>query len=345
MIKKLLLILSVLVSLPAHSGDSNNAIAYLTAWGLTNNAAEVLAHADVDTYFLAFAKWNENALISTSNGLLEAPDDLTSEPSLAYSTWTQLAFEQPSKEFLISFGGQEFEAIWDQLKHDNVERIASAIANLLVTSYPVFQESESGERTVVGHAQLDGVDFDFEQSKRLTEAQNELVLKLAMLVRKEVNQSKRIVLTTYHVGADNPDCIDDLVLKGCSFTEIPRSSHHGEVLPILKSSVGVFDYYNVMTYDAGRGFDYQTAMANYHQVVGNRALINLGVTINRQWGPDGGFVMPVAENNHRVSWQQQQGFGGFFVWALGKSSEARNLDSQVSLFNEFARLNRGKTSD
>jgi chitinase len=88
-----------------------------------------------------------------------------------------------------------------------------------------------------------------------------------------------------------------------------------------------------MTYDAGRNFDYKTSMNNYFKAVGGRSDLRFGVSINQQWGQHGRFVMPVNENNARAKWQAEQKYGGFFVWAIGASSEARSLDSQIRIFN------------
>ena len=331
---KLLICLGLFTSSPSSAGQ---AAAYLTSWGLPDNAVEVLAAADVDTFLLAFAKWDEQAQLGYSDGLLKIPVESDSQPTSGYTTWTQLAHSHPDNEFLISFGGQEFESIWDTLSADNAEQIALMIADLLNTSFPVYRTEEDGIRKQIGEVELDGVDFDFEQAKRLSKQQNELLLDLSKRLRNKIGKNKRIVLTAYHVGADPLPCLKETIQQDCSYKQLPRSSHHGEVIPLLNESRGLFDYYNIMAYDAGRDFDYQTAMQNYRREIGDPALLRLGVTINAQWGPGGTFVMPVTENQQRIAWQAESGFGGFFVWALGQNTERRSLESQVRLINDFAK--------
>ncbi len=195
--------------------------------------------------------------------------------------------------------------------------------------------NQAPKHKVIGYTKLSGVDFDFEQSSRLSETQNQQMAQLAQEVRAKVGKTKLIALTSYHVGADPLNCQDSNILENCSFTETARSIHHGEVLPLLNSSQEIFDFHNIMVYDAGRNYDFATAMFNYAKIIGDPKKLRIGVSINQQWGPHGGFVMPNSENISRMRWQQEHSFGGFFVWALGANTEARDLESQISMFNSF----------
>jgi hypothetical protein len=308
---------------------------------------------------LSFAKWDKLGNISSSDNIVKKPatmpittpqtkpQNVPKSIPKGYLSWTQLAHASPQTQMIISFGGQEYEDIWNTMgSQHHSEIIANNIAKLLTTEFPVYQKiaksdckqkrcDDNSDYQIIGHTQLSGIDFDFEQAARLTLGQNQQLAFLAKRVRELVGNSKSIVLTTYHVGADPINCKDSSIIENCSYREPERSSHHGEALGLLQSSIGVFDFYNVMTYDAGRNFDYKTSMSNYSKAVGGRADLRFGISINRQWGQLGGFVMPLQENNARAAWQAEEKYGGFFVWALGASSEARSLDSQIRIFNSF----------
>jgi len=328
-------------------------ISYLTSWQLPGNATELLLKSKADAYMLSFAKWDQHGVISSSDDIIAKPSKQPDSIPGSYLTWTQIAHKSPHAQMIISFGGQDYEGIWDTMgNEDHSHVIANNIAELLMTDFPVYQESVDAncagdncqeKYQLIGHTQLSGVDFDFEQASRLTLEQNQQLAFLARRVRELVGNTKSIVLTTYHVGADPINCRNSEVTKNCSFREQDRSSHHGEVLSLLESTVGLFDFYNVMTYDAGRNYDYKTSIENYFNAVGIRADLRLGMSINRQWGPFGGFVMPLIENQARAKWQAEQGYGGFFVWALGANTESRSLDSQIRMFNTL--VDAAKSAD
>lgn len=195
-----------------------------------------------------------------------------------------------------------------------------------------------GVNQLAGTVQLDGIDFDFEKVARLTPEENDNVLAVAKRVRELLKASgskKLISLTTYHVGADPAECQSAQVTENCSFTESSRSSHHGEVLPLLTKGKDVFDFFNVMAYDAGPDFKYDVAMANYARAVGDKRKIILGQTINSQWGPAGRFVESRQNNVDRAGWQAEHGYGGFFIWTLGANNQQQPLAQQVDYFNEM----------
>jgi hypothetical protein len=334
-----------------HQSDKTSkqprSIAYLTSWNLPGNAPELLGKSKADAYMVSFAKWDENGHISSSDDIIEMPADNPKRIPLGYLTWTQTAHFTPQTQMIISFGGQDYEGIWDSMGSKvHSEVIATNIAKLLMTDFPVYQKAlqpdcqeahckDDANYQLIGHTQLSGIDFDFEQASRLTLKQNQQLAFLARRVRELVGENKSVILTTYHVGADPLSCRNSSVIKDCSFRELDRSSHHGEVLSLLQATLGVFDFYNIMTYDAGRNFDYKTSINNYLKIISNRSKLRLGMSINRQWGQFGGFVMPLDENLARAKWQAKQGYGGFFIWALGANTESRTLDSQIRIFNSL----------
>jgi hypothetical protein len=138
---------------------------------------------------------------------------------------------------------------------------------------------------------------------------------------KELAPNKKYTLTTYHVGADPVICDDKKVIRNCSFTpEGDRSIHNGENIELLKKSAaeGLFDFYQVMAYDAGRNFKYRVAMRNYAKYVPKEDLI-LGLSINTQWSPGGSFVEVDDELDERADWARGNGFKGIFTWNLGSN--------------------------
>lgn len=321
-------------------------IAYLTSWGLPNDAPQTFRNSLADAYMLSFARWDKNGQITSSDGLLDVPQKMPRHVPLSYLTWTQIAHKSPQTKILVSFGGQDYDDIWNLIDSDGaIDRLANNITLLLNTDFPVYtasidetQACDSCDYKLLGHTQLAGVDFDFEQSTRLSERQNTQLTKLVKKIRSLIGDSKLIALTTYHVGADPAECRNPNYYERCSFTNPQRSVHHGEVRTVLTASLGLIDFYNVMTYDAGRGFDYQTSLRNYAAIIKQPQKLKVGISINRQWGPSGGFVMPHKANIERIEWQKRHGFGGFFVWALGASTEIRSLQSQIELFNHLASI-------
>ena len=233
------------------------------------------------------------------------------------------------------------------------EVVAQALANLLKQPFPVYKknltEAEMDGQCLnsnwdgskcdmttyqrAGTVYLDGIDFDFEKGDRLSEKENEDLLQLATRVRQLIGKDKLLSLTTYHVGADPLNCADSNIVENCSYIENKRSTHHGEVVTLLKQSKDIFNFFNVMAYDAGPDFLWKTAMNNYSNAVGDKSKIVLGTTINSQWGPDNNFVESEENNIERARWQKENGFGGFFTWAVGANTESLSVSQQVDYIN------------
>ncbi|OON41353.1 hypothetical protein BTJ39_05165 [Izhakiella australiensis] len=353
-----LLIGSSLFAQSAMSAEHNRTLSYLTSWGLTSDAAAQLNNAKVDTYLLSFGGWDAEGKISSSDKLLDIPEYNAWYLDTPYLTWTQAKLAHPEKKMLVAFGGETYEAMWSHLANDtNREKIAQGLVRLLKTGFPVYKKNLKPEEMVgeclshswdgkvcdmshfqkAGTVYLDGIDFDFEKAARLTPQENDNLLKLAQRVRQLLgpDSKKLLSLTTYHVGADPEACINASVTQDCSFIEDKRSSHHGEVLPLLTGGKDVFDFFNVMTYDAGPNFQYKIAMANYARAVGNPAKILLGNTINSQWGPDGRYVESREKNIERAAWQAANHYGGFFVWTLGSNNQQLSFGDQVDYINQM----------
>lgn len=80
-----------------------------------------------------------------------------------------------------------------------------------------------------------------------------------------------------------------------------------------------------MTYDAGQNFLYKVAMENYATYIEDKSKIVLGNTINSQWRSDGNFVETYQNSLDRAKWQKDNGYGGFFMWALGSNNQGLSL--------------------
>lgn len=336
---------------PAFGAPTNNrAISYLTSWGLPAQAEKEIARSKVDILLLSFGQWNARGDIQISDNMITAPTDAY-WISPAYLTWTQFKLDNPNKKVLVAFGGQTYEAIWSHLATpESRERIAQNLVNLLNQNYPVFKKAEGqSQYRQVGTIQLDGIDFDFEKGARLTLEENANLLDLAKRVRQKManlSGTKLLSLTTYHVGADPLECSNPSVVQNCSYIEPARSSHHGEVLQILKDGKNIFDFFNVMAYDAGPNFKYDVAMKNYVRVIENPSKVVLGITINSQWGPAGNFVESRANNIERAKWQARNNYGGFFVWALGSNNQGIQFAEQVDYINTMiAAANETRSSN
>jgi chitodextrinase len=355
-----LLIGSALLAQSAFAADTQRAVSYFTSWGGINaESVDTLKEVSANTLLLSFGGWDANGNIASSDNIVGMP---TYDPwyiqASAYSAWSQLKLAQPGKKMMVAFGGETYESMWAYLANPQTrETLAQNMVKLLQTNFPVYKKNlkpeemvgeclhtnwdgkcDMGVNQLAGTVQLDGIDFDFEKVARLTPEENDNVLAVAKRVRELLNASgskKLISLTTYHVGADPESCQSNTVTENCSFVESSRSSHHGEVLPLLTKGKEVFDFFNVMAYDAGPRFKYDVAMANYARAVGDKRKIVMGQTINSQWGPEGRFVESRQTNVNRAGWQAEQGYGGFFIWTLGANDQQQSLSQQVDYFNEM----------
>ncbi len=99
--------------------------------------------------------------------------------------------------------------------------------------------------------------------------------------------------------------MDASVFENCSLSieEPGRSSHHGEGLICWKATKNDFDFFNVMTYDAGRNL-YEVAMANYAEYIGDKSKIVLGNTIVSRGAPGGNLLKHVRTTLDRAKWQK-----------------------------------------
>ncbi|GAL31116.1 chitinase [Vibrio variabilis] len=87
---------------------------------------------------------------------------------------------------------------------------------------------------------------------------------------------------------------------------------------MLKATKNDFDFFNVLTFEAGRNFLYDVAMANYAEYIGNKSKIVLGNTINSQraWAQGGNFVETRQNNLDHAKWQKDNGYSDLFMWTL-----------------------------
>lgn len=352
---------SVFLAQSAFSSEGSRTLSYLTSWGNSDATnVEKLSKSKVDTFLLSFGKWDGSGIVTSSDNIVDVPayNAYWLEPS--YILWTHTKLANPEKKMLVAFGGQNYEDIWSHIgTTESREKVAQGLVKLLETPFPVYKKGlkpsemdgdclqtnwdgkcDMNTYQKAGTVYLDGIDFDYEKAARLTPQENENLLSLAKRIRELLGQkklSKLISLTTYHVGADPVNCTDASIIEGCSFVEPERSSHYGEVLPLLEKGKDLFDFFNVMTYDAGMRFKYDVAMNNYAQAIGDKSKILLGNTINSQWGPkpEGNFVESRENNLARAAWQAKNDFGGFFVWALGSNNQQMSFGDQVQYINEM----------
>jgi len=352
------LIGSALLSQSAFSAENPRTLSYLTSWGnYGTDAVEQLGKSNVDTFLLSFGGWDSAGNISSSDNLVSPAEYNPYWLTPAYVAWTQAKLAHPEKKMMVAFGGETYEGMWSHLSNAaNRENIAKGLVKLMNTGFPVYKKGLKQEEIEgkcqqltwegkcdlntyqkAGTIYLDGIDFDYEKQARLTPEENNNLLELAKRVRELLgpNSKKLLSLTTYHVGADPDACVNASVTEGCSFVEDKRSSHHGEVLPLLVKGKDVFDFFNVMTYDAGPRFKYDVAMANYAKAVGDKSKILLGNTINSQWGPEGRYTESRETNMARAAWQAKNNYGGFFVWTLGASTGQLSFADQVQYINEM----------
>ncbi|WP_342321927.1 glycosyl hydrolase family 18 protein [Kosakonia sp. BYX6] len=357
------LISTVLLSQAAFSAENNHVMSYLTSWGLPQDAATQLEKSNVDTFFLSFGGWDQNGDISSSDNIIKEVDYDPYWLPPAYTSWTQTKLAAPAKKMMVAFGGETYESMWAHIADPaSREKIAQGLVKLVKTDFPVYKKDMKPEQMVgeclsatwdnscnmasfqkAGTVQLDGIDFDYEKVARLTPQENENLLNLAKRIKELLgpNSGKLLSLTTYHVGADPESCASPSVMENCSFIEDARSTHHGEALSLLTAGRDVFDFFNVMTYDAGPRFRYDVAMANYARAVGDQKKIILGNTINSQWGPEGRYVESKENNLKRAAWQAEKGYGGVFVWALGSNNTQLSFADQVSYINEMQQATGG----
>jgi len=339
--------------------NPDRAISYLTSWGL--NDYEKLFNSEGDGYLLSFGKWDASGNITISDDMVTPPSYNPDWMPSQYLAWSTLKHDNSNVTMMVAFGGQTYESIWSAIGSDaNREAVANGLVELVNKPFPVYKKNLKPEEVVgdclatggdgqcdyskyqlAGYVQIDGLDFDFEKAARITDKENQDLTALIKLIRQKVGDNKVLSLTTYHVGADPVACMDSSVFENCSYVEPSgRSSHHGEVIDLLQATKNDFDFFNVMTYDAGQNFLYDVAMANYAQYIGDKSKIVLGNTINSQWGPNGNFVESRENNLNRAKWQKENGYGGFFIWALGSNNQSLSMEQQVEYFNEMISVSK-----
>ncbi|MFS1418853.1 Ig-like domain-containing protein [Vibrio splendidus] len=341
--------------------NPDRSISYLTSWGL--NDYQELFTSEGDGYLLSFGKWDASGNITISDGMLTPPNYSPDWMTTQYLAWSTLKHDNENVTMMVAFGGQTYESIWSAIgTPESREAVANGLVDLVHMPFPVYKKNLKPEEMegeclatnsdgscdyskyqLAGYVHIDGLDFDFEKAARITDKENQDLTALIKLIREKVGNTKVLSLTTYHVGADPVECMDASVFENCSYIEESgRSSHHGEVIDLLKATKNDFDFFNVMTYDAGRNFLYEVAMANYAEYIGDKSKIVLGNTINSQWSPEpgGNFVETRQNNLDRAKWQEDNGYGGFFMWALGYNNQSVSMAEQVDYFNDMISVSK-----
>lgn len=329
-----------------HTKDVKNVsrcVVYFTSWGISE--VDLLRLSPKVTHLnLAFGLIDNNFETVGSDGILEY--DEIKEPSdlywinPAYVKWTQLKFKNPNIKVLLAYGGATYDYMWDKLNDASyIEQYAQALVKAANTKRPVFEKLQGNNQySKVGYVALDGVDLDFEMSGRPTDAQLNNLAKV-MTRFKELAPNKLITLTGYHVSADPLECQNGgSAASGCSFPS--GSGHAGELILLLRQLNNEnLDFYNLMAYDAGKNYDWKTAMNNHAQYISKSKAV-LGLTLGSQWAPEGNFVEDLSDLIAKTQEQQNLGFGGIMVWAIGATgnNEDNNKNNQVDKINMLVNL-------
>ncbi|STX28869.1 Glycosyl hydrolases family 18 [Legionella beliardensis] len=263
--------------------------------------------SNVTAVNLSFANITSNLQIDTapSGWLTNIPaPNVTMQPS--YVNWTVYKYNHPSTKVLLAIGGATYSAIWNNvLTAANAETIAQNIAKVINTTYPVYKGNISYPNDLIGQVTIDGVDLDVETGGRLSSAISNNIALLTTHLKKYLNPGKLITFAGFSVGADPND----------SQCTVPESIHCGEDIPLLQSTGHLFDWVNVMAYDAGQKYAtslYQIAMANYAKYLPKSKLL-LGLDIQLQWP---GFSETAEQLAAKALWQKQNGYGGAMFWGV-----------------------------
>ena len=326
--------------------------AYFTSWGQDKQAGDAFirqannsnlfeeAGNRIDALYLSFLRWDGLGNIKDDDLMFYSNDP----------TWKSGAYEDIRKiyasvnngsvpgtrpKFIATFGGWTYAGMWDVMLDDATRETLAR--NLVALMGNKLGPAYNGYKDIVGF-NIDGIEFDFERQVRISPALNDAFVKLVERIReiqtdstvlREIGVSRSdvendmIMLTTYHVGADPVECGTNPNLgpaDGCSFVYEERSSHHGEVVRLLKNieDKNLFDAYNIMLYDAGRTevFHPEIAIDNYIKYLPPER-VNGGITIKEQWGPTGNFTRSEALNHSFIKLFKEKGLNGYFTWSIG----------------------------
>ena len=259
---------------------------------------------------------------SVSGWLTNIPaPNVTMQPS--YINWTVYKYNHPNTKILLSVGGSTFSAIWNSvLTASNADTIAQNIATVINQVYPAYSGTISSQANFLGNVTIDGVDLDVETGVRLSSTVSNNVALLVTSLKKYLNPGKVITFAGFSVGADptNNNCPVPGSANCCT---VNGSVHCGEDVPLLQNVGNLFDWINVMAYDAGQTYAtslYQVALANYAQYM-PKSKILLGLDIQQQWDPTTPFIETAQQLAAKAAWQMQNGYAGAMFWGVGVTNQ------------------------
>lgn len=284
-------------------------IVYWGGWmGMTYNLNNLPQKVTVVN--LAFADIANNEVDTRVSGYItDVPKEDGRQLQPTYINWTQFKYNHPNTKTILSLGGSTFSAIWTQkLNPSTADIIAKNIAHVVNQTYPVYRSNFANAGDRLGNVTIDGIDLDVEAGgNRVSDAIADNVIQLTQSLKKYLNADKIITFTGFSVGADPID--------QCT---VPGSQHCGEDIKILLGAGSLFDWVNVMAYDAGREYansKYQIALTNYANYLGKNKTV-LGLDLQSQWGQRGNFQETPSELATKALWQKQNNYAGAMLWGV-----------------------------
>lgn len=296
------------VSIQYNVGSPTKFAIYYGGWGGDAFNLNTRLPSNVTSVILSFANITANLQVDTSvSGWLTNIPAPNTRMQPTYVNWTVYKNNHPNTKVLLAIGGATFSAIWNSvLTPANADAMAKSIADVVNRPYPVYKSDMSYPADLIGNVYIDGVDLDVETGGRLSSQVSSNVALLTTNLKKYLNSGKLITFAGFSVGADpnNSQCT------------VPTSIHCGEDIPLLQSVGTLFDWVNLMAYDAGQEYAtslYKVALANYAKYLPKEKIL-LGLDVQAQWP---GFTETAQQLAVKAAWQKQNGYGGAMFWGVG----------------------------
>lgn len=330
--------------------DLPKKVTYYAGLNQDDQVANAIANgASVDALIISFLRWDGFGNIKDDNEVIYSSG---TSGSNAYKELRKIQVDSPKTKMIASFGGYSYAGMWDVLLDDGIrENIAQNLVLIMGNKIGKYL----GKPKPIPGLDIAGIDLDFERSIRMTPGLNDALVKLVKRVKKlqfdtsflakyNINpssvQNDLISLTAYHVGADPVDCATNLQLgpdDACSFVSENRSLHHGEMTRLLEAMKedNLFDFYNLMEYDAGKGSDFhpEISIDNFVNYVPANRILG-GLSIKSQWGPNGNFVATRDENVQMLNLFKSKGLRGYFTWSTGGTYESAKDYKEFSYYSD-----------
>jgi len=243
-----------------------------------------------------------------------------------YYAWTSAKFAHPGVNFLLSFGGYTFGAMWDQLASANsseIQQLAISIVNLCTTNYPVYSSWAWYNQQAIsqlGSVTLQGVDFDFEPTTGGSSGSVEVVTAAQITALGELIQDIHTLNHNLLITIDGRSASADASSLPSSFgpgSTAPATA--GELVPLLSNSNVMSDvtYVTDMGYDSGNTYydttGYQQSIKNYASFIGNSKVV-AGLSGCSQYG---GITDSLTTLQSKATWISSNNYGGASFWTIG----------------------------